>query len=95
MNVCQNKVRVGTRQYNTWIEGFTTSKKRIEINLIPITVSQYNQFSCIVCKTFASTNSHLLALLCHFGLQQSRNLTLEFCNLNESLNYKLPTFGDF
>ncbi len=35
-----NKVRVGTGQYLKWMEGFTTLKIRIEINLIPVTVSQ-------------------------------------------------------
>jgi hypothetical protein len=48
-----------------------------------------------VWKTFANTNSHLFALLCHFGLQYSRDLKLEFCNSDESVNSKLPTFGDF
>ncbi len=81
--------------YKKWMKGFTTWKKRIEINFMPVTVSQWNQFCWMICKTFASTNSHLFALLCYFGLQQSRNLGLEFCNSDESLNYKLPTFGDF
>jgi hypothetical protein len=34
------KIRVGTGQYFKWMEGFTTSKKRIGINIIPVTVSQ-------------------------------------------------------
>ncbi len=55
---------------------------------IPVTLC-YNQFYWTVSKTFASTNAHLIALLCHFGLLWSRNLRLEFCNSDESLNYKL------
>ncbi len=30
----------GTEQYFRWIDGFTTLKKRIGINLIPVTDSQ-------------------------------------------------------
>jgi hypothetical protein len=52
-------------------------------------------FNGMACKTVASTNSLLFALLWHFGLQYNRNLRLEFCNSNESLDYELPTFGDF
>jgi hypothetical protein len=38
---CVSKgVRVGAGQYYKWIEGLTTWEKRIEINLIPVTVSQ-------------------------------------------------------
>jgi hypothetical protein len=33
------KSRVGTGQYYIWIEGFTTYRKRIGINIIPVTVS--------------------------------------------------------
>ncbi len=62
------KVIVEMDQYFKWIESFTTYEKRIEINLMPVTLSQLNQFHWIVCKTFASTNFHLFALLCHFGL---------------------------
>ncbi len=28
-----------------------------------------------------------LPFLCHFGLQESRNLRLEYCNSDEALNY--------
>jgi hypothetical protein len=47
------------------------------------------------CRTFAITSSHQFALSSHFSLQQSRNLRLEFRLSNESLNYKLPLFGEF
>jgi hypothetical protein len=43
IQMCVKKVRVGTVQYLKWIQGFTTWKKRIGINLIPVTISQYNQ----------------------------------------------------
>jgi hypothetical protein len=39
--------------------------------------------------------SPLIALLCHCSLQQSRKFRFEFCNSDESLDYKLPTVGDF
>jgi hypothetical protein len=35
----KKEVRVGARKYAKWIEGFT-NQKFIEINLIPLTVSQ-------------------------------------------------------
>ncbi len=35
----KKEVRVGARKYAKWIEGFT-NQKCIEINLIPLTVSQ-------------------------------------------------------
>ncbi len=35
------KVNVGAGQYFLWIEGFTTKKKRIGINLIRVTVTDY------------------------------------------------------
>jgi hypothetical protein len=38
------KVRVEAGQYFKWIEGFTTKKKRIGINLITVTFCQQNQF---------------------------------------------------
>ncbi len=57
------------RQYSMWIEGFTSWEKRIETNLMPVTVSQWNQFHWMVWKTLPSTNSHLFALLCYFTLQ--------------------------
>jgi hypothetical protein len=66
------------------------------IGIIPVTVSQWNLFYWIVCKTFTSDNSHLFASLCHCDLQWSRNVRLEVCNSDESLAYTLiPTFGDF
>jgi hypothetical protein len=65
------------------------------MNLTSVSVRQYNQFYWMACKTLASTNSHMYTLLCHFALQWSRNLRLKFCNSDDSLNYKLPTFGDF
>jgi hypothetical protein len=34
------KDRVGTVQYFEWLEGFTISKDRIVINLMPVIVSQ-------------------------------------------------------
>jgi hypothetical protein len=42
---------------------------KFEINLVPVIVSKYNQFYWIVCKTFASTNAHMFAFFCYFGLQ--------------------------
>ncbi len=75
--------------------GLYHQEKRVGTNLIPVTISHWNQFYWTVWETFASTNSYLLALSCHFGLQWSRKLRLEFCNSHESLNYQLPTLGDF
>jgi hypothetical protein len=46
-------------------------------------------------KTFASTNLHLFAASCHCGFQKSRKFSLEFCNSDKSLNYKLPYFRLF
>jgi hypothetical protein len=34
------KLRVGTVQYFEWLEGFTTSKKHIGIDLVPVTIGQ-------------------------------------------------------
>ncbi len=64
-------------------------------NRVAITVSQWNQIFWMVWKTFVSTNSHLFALLCHFGMHESRKFLLESCRRVETLNYKLPTLGDF
>jgi hypothetical protein len=49
----------------------------------------------MVSKTFASTNSRLFALLCRCGLQKSKNLRLEFCNSDESLDHKRSTLDRF
>jgi hypothetical protein len=36
----KGQVRVGKKQYFEWLEGFTSYKKRIGINLMHVTVSQ-------------------------------------------------------
>ncbi len=60
------KVRVGTGQYFKRIEGFTAWKKSIGwVNFIAVTLSQYNQFCWMVCKTFASSRAlTLISLPC-------------------------------
>jgi hypothetical protein len=80
MCVKNKKVKAGNGRWLKWTERFTPYKIHIGINLLPVTISQWNQFHWMVYKTFASTNSHLFALWCHFGLQYSRNFRLAFCN---------------
>ncbi len=68
-NVSQKGSELGQCNILIGQRALPPKKKRIGINVILVIVSKWNQFHWMVCKTFASTNAHLFALLCHFGLQ--------------------------
>jgi hypothetical protein len=80
-----------TADTNVCLKMSKTCKWRIGNYLVPVTVSQRNQFYRVICKTFASTNSHLFVSLGYFGLQLRWSLKLHFFyNSDESLNCELP-----
>jgi hypothetical protein len=67
-----------TADTNVCLKMSKTCKWRIGNYLVPVTVSQRNQFYRVICKTFASTNSHLFVSLGYFGLQLRWSLKLHF-----------------
>jgi hypothetical protein len=75
-NVSRNRSNLG--RGNTWNGSRVLPLKLNVLELIPylLPLASKTSFTEWYAKPLRSTNSHLLALLCHFGLQQSRNFEI-------------------